>query len=88
MSQLLKCISPIDGSIYAQRPILSVTEASDIVTRAKQAQIDWAKRPLQQRIDLVMAGVAAIGEMNDDIVTELAWQMGRPVCYGGEFFRL
>ncbi len=32
-----------------------------------------------------MAGVAAVGAMNDDIVPELAWMMGRPVRYGGEF---
>lgn len=85
MSKLLKCVSPIDGSIYAERPVLSFAEASDAVAAAKQAQIDWANCPLQERIDLVMAGVAAIGEMNEEIVTELAWQMGRPVRYGGEF---
>lgn len=32
-----------------------------------------------------MAGVAALGEMNDEIVPELARMMGRPVRYGGEF---
>lgn len=85
MSKLLKCVSPIDGSIYTERPVLSLAEASDAVAAAKQAQIDWANRPLQERINLVMAGVAAIGEMNEEIVTELAWQMGRPVRYGGEF---
>ncbi|MEP5807248.1 MAG: aldehyde dehydrogenase family protein, partial [Roseobacter sp.] len=30
-------------------------------------------------------GVANIGELNDEIVPELAHQMGRPVRYGGEF---
>lgn len=82
---VLKCISPIDGSIYAERSILSSGEAGAAVTRAKKAQKKWAKRPLEERIKLVMAGVAAIGEMNDEIVPELAWQMGRPIRYGGEF---
>ncbi|MEM9207355.1 MAG: aldehyde dehydrogenase family protein, partial [Pseudomonadota bacterium] len=45
----------------------------------------WSARPLEERIDLVLAGVAALGAMNDEIVPELAWQMGRPVRYGGEF---
>jgi len=49
------------------------------------AQIEWASRSLHDRIELVKAGVAAIGSMNDEIVPELAWQMGRPVRYGGEF---
>jgi acyl-CoA reductase-like NAD-dependent aldehyde dehydrogenase len=55
------------------------------VARAKSAQSDWAARPLTERIDLVQAGVANLGAMNADIVPELAWMMGRPVRYGGEF---
>lgn len=82
---VLKCISPIDGSVYAERETLSSTDAKALVQSAKAAQIEWAERPLDERIELVMAGVAAIGDMNVEIVPELAWQMGRPVRYGGEF---
>lgn len=82
---VLKCISPIDGSVYAERETLSSTDAQALVQSAKEAQIEWAERPLDERIRLVMAGVAAIGDMNVEIVPELAWQMGRPVRYGGEF---
>ncbi|MBY8976763.1 aldehyde dehydrogenase family protein [Rhodobacteraceae bacterium NNCM2] len=81
----IKCISPIDGSVYAERPALTRDEARAAVARAKAAQADWATRPLEERIALVQAGVAAVGAMNDEIVPELAWQMGRPVRYGGEF---
>lgn len=81
----IKCISPIDGSIYAERPTLTRAEADAAVARAKTAQTAWAARPLDERIALVLAGVAKVGEMNDQIVPELAWQMGRPVRYGGEF---
>ena len=81
----LKCISPIDGSVYAERDILTSAQASEAVQRAKAAQHAWAARPLSERIALVRAGVARIGEMNDEIVPELAHQMGRPVRYGGEF---
>lgn len=81
----IKCISPIDGSIYAERPILSRSEADATVTRAKIAQKKWNMYPIEERIELVKAGVAAIGAMNDEIVPEIAWQMGRPIRYGGEF---
>jgi acyl-CoA reductase-like NAD-dependent aldehyde dehydrogenase len=81
----ITCISPIDGSVYAERPTLSRSEADAAVSRANAAQAEWAERPLQERIALVQAGVAAIGAMNDEIVPEIAWQMGRPVRYGGEF---
>ncbi|KPD13628.1 aldehyde dehydrogenase family protein [Phaeobacter sp. 11ANDIMAR09] len=85
MGQTLKCISPIDGSVYASRETLSRDEGFATASAARAAQKAWAARPLQERIDLVMAGVAAVGAMNDEIVPELAHMMGRPVRYGGEF---
>ncbi len=85
MGQMLKCVSPIDGSVYAEREVLSAEAAFEAAARARAAQVAWAARPLQERTRLVMAGVAAVGAMNDEIVPELAHMMGRPVRYGGEF---
>ena len=85
MSHMLKCISPIDGSVFAEREILSFDGAAQAAKRARMAQAGWAARPLRERIDLVMAGVAAIGAMDNEVVPELAHMMGRPVRYGGEF---
>ncbi len=85
MTDTVKCISPIDGSVFAERPVLSQTEAKAAVVRAKEAQVAWAARPLDERIELVRAAVQAVGAMNDEIVPELAHQMGRPIRYGGEF---
>ena len=82
---MIRCISPIDGSVYAERETLSMSQARTAVERARGAQSDWAARPLQDRIALVQAGVANVGKMNDEIVPELAHQMGRPIRYGGEF---
>lgn len=81
----IRCISPIDGSVYAERETLTLAQAQGTVEKARIAQAEWAARPLQERIALVQAGVARVGELNDEIVPEIAWQMGRPVRYGGEF---
>ena len=85
MTETLKCISPIDGSVFAERPVMGKAEAADAVARVRAAQAAWAVRPMRERIELVLAGVAAVGAMNDEIVPELAHMMGRPVRYGGEF---
>ena len=85
MTKTLQCISPIDGSVYAERQTFSFEQATQNVARARSAQRQWAARPIAERIELVLAGVAEVGQMNDEIVPELAWQMGRPVRYGGEF---
>ncbi|MFD0859595.1 aldehyde dehydrogenase family protein [Roseovarius aquimarinus] len=85
MSETLTCISPIDGSVFATRETLHSDGAKAAAARARKAQMNWAARPLTERIRLVMAGVEAVGAMNDEVVPELARMMGRPVRYGGEF---
>ncbi len=85
MGHMLRCISPIDGTVFAEREALSREAARQAADRARAAQADWAARPLHERIELVRAGIAAVGAMNDEIVPELAQMMGRPVRYGGEF---
>ena len=82
---MIQCISPVDGSVYAERPASSLEAAGEAVARSRRAQKDWAKRPLEDRVQLVMKGVARLNEMVDEVVPELAWQMGRPIRYGGEF---
>ena len=82
---MIRCVSPVDGSVYAERLALSLDEAKAVVARARKAQKAWAKRPLDERIALVLKGVARLNEMGQEVVTELAWQMGRPIKYGGEF---
>jgi len=82
---VLKCISPIDGSVFAERQTLSLAEAEAACGRARAAQTAWAARPLEDRVALVRAGVARLGDMGEETVTELAHMMGRPVRYGGEF---
>ena len=85
MTKMIQCISPVDGRVYAERPALSRSEAEAMAARARAAQPAWAARPLEERIALVKAGVAKLNEMKDQVVEELAWQMGRPTRFGGEF---
>ncbi len=82
---MIQCISPVDGSVYAEREAVSAAAATDAVARARAAQKDWARRPLRERVSLVQAGIKALNAMSDEVVQELAWMMGRPVRYGGEF---
>ncbi|MBA4351442.1 MAG: aldehyde dehydrogenase, partial [Rhodobacter sp.] len=81
----IQLISPVDGSVYLERMPLSADAAKAAVARAKSAQKAWAARPLADRIALVKAGVKNLNDMSAVIVEELAWQMGRPTRFGGEF---
>ena len=81
----IQLISPVDGSVYATRTPLTLEAAQAAAARARAAQKPWAARPLAERIALVKAGVANLNANAPKIVEELAWQMGRPTRYGGEF---
>ena len=83
--KMIQCISPIDGTVYAERAVATLAQAQEAIAGASIAQKAWALRPLDERVALVRAGVARLGEMNDEIVPELAHMIGRPVRYGGEF---
>src|SRR5690606_31864069 len=85
MTKMIQCISPVDGRVYAERPPLSPEAAASVVARAKAAQPAWAARTLDERIRLVKDGVARLNADKERIVEELAWQMGRPTRFGGEF---
>ena len=82
---MIRCISPIDGSVLVERPTLDAAQAAETVAAARAAQAGWAGRPMSERVKIVLQAVENIGAMNDEIVPELARQMGRPVRYGGEF---
>ena len=85
MTKMIQCISPVDGRVYAERPPLSPEAAASVVARGKAAQPAWAARTLDERIRLVKDGVARLNADKERIVEELAWQMGRPTRFGGEF---
>ncbi len=78
------CISPVDGREVARRAVLSEIEMGDVLKEARMAQREWALAPLAERKAKMADFLAAMQGMNDDIVPELALQMGRPVRYGGE----
>ncbi len=81
----ISLISPVDGSVYAERAVIPLAAAKEAVAEARAAQKSWAALPLAERIATVMAGIDALEAKTPEIVPELAWQMGRPVRYGGEF---
>lgn len=85
MSKTIQLVSPVDGEVYVERPALPLPDAQAAVARAAAAQADWAALPLAERIARVQAGLGALNGMKDQVVEELARQMGRPVRYGGEF---
>jgi acyl-CoA reductase-like NAD-dependent aldehyde dehydrogenase len=84
MADSTKIISPIDSSLFAERPLIADAALDAAISRARAAQTDWARVPVADRVKRTIAMLDALVAMNDEIVPELARQMGRPVRYGGE----
>lgn len=78
----ISLISPVDGSLYAERPYASSSQLEQALSSAREAQRGWRELSIEQRAGYCLKAVEAMLAMQDEIVPELAWQMGRPVRYG------
>ncbi|MBI2687055.1 MAG: aldehyde dehydrogenase family protein [Acidobacteria bacterium] len=76
-----RTISPVDGSVYVERPLASPEQIDALLTKAAAAQKAWAKVPLDERRAICTRFVEAMNAKADEIGQELTCQMGRPVRY-------
>lgn len=74
-------VSPVDGSVYAERALASSGEIDAALARAVEAQREWRHTPLSARADICRAMTAYMIERSEEIGEELTWQMGRPIIY-------
>jgi acyl-CoA reductase-like NAD-dependent aldehyde dehydrogenase len=84
MTDKVKIVSPVDGRVYAERPVASGAEIESAVSKAKAARKAWGEVTVRERAKFLNHFVDALLSKNDEIVPELAWQMGRPIRFGGE----
>jgi len=82
MAETLKVITPVDGSVYVERPLATWREVDEALSEARRAQAAWKLVPIHERAALALRFVEAFVAMKDEVVPELAWQMGRPIAYG------
>jgi acyl-CoA reductase-like NAD-dependent aldehyde dehydrogenase len=79
MSVTQATISPVDGSLYAERPFAETAKIEAALNLAVAAQRDWARRGISERAAFCTKFCEALLSRTDEIAVELAWQMGRPV---------
>ncbi|KQW75833.1 aldehyde dehydrogenase [Devosia sp. Root413D1] len=84
MTDRVQIVSPIDGRVYAERKVATGAEIDAAVAKTRRAREVWAEVTVKERVKFLEHFLDALLARNDEIVPELAWQMGRPVRYGGE----
>jgi len=82
MSDSLKCFTPVDGSLYLERPYMSADAIPALIENAQAAQAEWKLKSIEDRAALLTKCVENFVSKQDQIGEELAWQMGRPIRYG------
>ena len=75
----LRCISPVDGSCFVERPLASEAEIGACLDRARRAQEHWRALPVAARAAACTRLVDAFVAKGPEIATEITWQMGRPI---------
>ncbi len=83
MSERLTTISPVDGSIYVERPWADAGHIDATLDRARDAQRRWRRVPLEERKAICSRMVDAFVARRDRIAEEICWQMGRPIRFAG-----
>ena len=82
MAKTLRAISPVDGSLYVERPCFAATEIEETLAKAQKATHTWQQTPLPERIALLTQFVDQAVQDEDAIAEELTMQMGRPISDG------
>ena len=80
MTSHLTTISPIDNSVYVERPYASSEDINSALESAQTAQKSWKKVPLAERKKLCEQAVDAFVSKKDEVAEEICWQMGRPIA--------
>jgi acyl-CoA reductase-like NAD-dependent aldehyde dehydrogenase len=80
MSNQLTTISPIDNSVYVERPYASYEEINATLERAQQAQRAWKKVSVAERKILCTTMVDEFVAKKAKIAEEICWQIGRPIA--------
>ncbi|WP_116474711.1 aldehyde dehydrogenase family protein [Zobellella maritima] len=83
MNDKVKTISPIDGSVYVERPFADQAAVTEALRLGKQVQRQWSRVPVAERAALCQRAVDAFVANKAAIAEEISWMMGRPIRYAG-----
>jgi acyl-CoA reductase-like NAD-dependent aldehyde dehydrogenase len=80
-SRTLRTVSPIDNSVYVERPLASGAQIERTLAGAVAAQRRWRSVTVGERVAIVRRMVEWCVARADELGAELTRQMGRPIAY-------
>jgi acyl-CoA reductase-like NAD-dependent aldehyde dehydrogenase len=79
MADTLRCISPIDDSVYVERPLATGADIRSALQASQQAQREWAAVDIHERQRVLGDALQYFKDNTAAIAQEISWQMGRPL---------
>src|SRR5678816_1939734 len=76
-----RTITPVNGSIYVERPLATDAAIESALSKAISAQAAWKRINVSERANICRRMTEWCVARADALGTELAWQMGRPIAY-------
>src|SRR5262249_10093803 len=77
VSRVLVSIDPATGSPIGETPISSGPEIAATVSRAREAQPDWAGVPIEERAELLRRAAGLLDERRDEIARLVTREEGK-----------
>lgn len=79
MAATQKTITPIDNSVYVERPYNTPAEIAAVLKNAAKAQIEWRRTSIAERAKVLNKAVDEFLKGKDKHAEEITRQMGRPI---------
>ena len=79
MSAVQKTITPVDNSVYVERPYNTAAEVQAVLSAAQKAQQAWRLTPVAERARILSKAVDIFLTRKDQHAEEITRQMGRPI---------
>jgi acyl-CoA reductase-like NAD-dependent aldehyde dehydrogenase len=77
----IRSISPVDGSVVAERTPASAAQIESALARAHAAQALWREVPLAERAAIIERFCVEFERRGTEIASGLTWQIGRPIRF-------
>src|SRR5689334_21371856 len=79
MAAVQKTITPIDNSVYVERPYANAAEVAATLKAAAEAQRAWKFTPVAERAKILNKAVDIFLTHKDAYAEQITRQMGRPI---------
>ena len=82
-----KTITPIDNSVYLERPLSTEAEIDKVIESSKKSFQSWKNTSIEERITIINKFIDNLIALKPEVSKEICWQIGRPISQCGNELR-